>query len=221
MDLKHEILFRSEDTIANRSKMKVLVLGLGALGSNLIPLLARNGFENITGLDFDRVDSHNPANQFFNNQDVGRKKAAVMRARMQREFGVRIDVVDQRVERVNRNQFRSFDLIIDTFDNWEARGHIKTVCEELGISDHLVHAGMSDQGYFEIRWDYAYHVPKVEVEQEDVCDYPLACNLVYLTVAHLAEVVCRFADERIQDNVAFTLKDLNAQITLSRGLPPR
>ena len=192
-----------------RAKTNVLVLGLGALGSNLVPLLIRNGFIKITGLDFDRIDRHNPANQYFTLTDVGRKKTAILKNKVHRELGVQIAVIDRRVETINHNQFRAFDLIIDTFDNWEARSFVQKVCRELGTAERLLHIGMSDQGYSEIKWDNYYNIPEVETEQEDICEYPLACNLVYNTVSLSAEVICQYIDNRNQINCTFTINDLN------------
>lgn len=206
--LTHEKLFRTEKIVKNRSVSNILVLGLGALGSNLVPLLVRNGFSKITGLDFDRIDRHNPANQYFTLTDVGRKKTAVLRNKVHRELGSQIIVIDRRVETVNVNIFKSFDLIIDTFDNWEARQYIQSVCRELTISDKLLHLGMSDQGYSEIKWDNCYKIPEVEIDQEDICEYPLACNLVYNTVALSAEIICQFIDSGKQNNCTFTINDL-------------
>lgn len=207
--LTHEKLFRTEEIMKLRSETNVLVLGLGALGSNLVPLLVRNGFLKITGLDFDRIDRHNPANQYFTLTDVGRKKTAILKNKIHRELGVQISIIDRKVETVNPSQFRSFDLIIDTFDNWEARSFIQKACRELGIAERLLHMGMSDQGYSEIKWDNYYNIPKVEAEQEDVCEYPLACNLVYNTVSLSAEVICQYIDNGNQNNCTFTINDLS------------
>ena len=186
-----------------------MVLGLGALGSNLVPLLVRNGFSNITGLDFDRIDRHNPANQYFTLTDVGRKKTAVLRNKVHRELGTQIAIIDRKIETINPNQLRSFDLILDTFDNWEARSWIQNACRELGVSDRLLHLGMSDQGYSEIKWDNYYKIPEIEADQEDICEYPLACNLVYNTVSLSAEIICQYIDNGNQSNCTFTINDLS------------
>ncbi len=207
--LTHEKLFRTEEIMALRSESKVLVLGLGALGSNLVPMLVRNGFTNITGIDNDRVDRHNPANQYYTNLDVGKKKTAILRNKVYRELGIQIEVIDRDVQKISPAFFKNFDLIIDAFDNWDARRCARDVCEALEIQDRLVHAGMSDQGYFEVRLDKKYQIPIEEIEQEDICDYPLACNLVYFTVSFLSEIVCKFIDKKERKNVSFTLNDLS------------
>ena len=210
--LTHESLFRTKEVMALRAESKILVLGLGALGSNLIPVLVRNGFMNITGIDNDRVDRHNPANQYYTNLDVGRKKTAILKNKIHRELGIKIEVIDIDVQKTSATFFQDFDLIIDAFDNWDARKYTHDVCEALEMQDKLVHAGMSDQGYFEVRWDKNYQIPLEEVEQEDVCDYPLACNLVYFTVSFLSEIICKFIDNDERKNISFTLNDLSISV---------
>jgi molybdopterin/thiamine biosynthesis adenylyltransferase len=207
--LIHEREFRTAEILENRGKFNILVLGLGALGSNLIPVLIKNGFKNITGLDKDRIEHHNIGNQFYTLLDVGKKKTQVMAMRMHREMGLKIDVIDQDVFNVPRKVFEKFDLIIDSFDNWEARRFVKDICSELGLSDKLLHVGLSDSGYSEIKWDNIYRIPEIDDDQEDVCEYPLAYNLVSFTVSAGSEVICKFSDFKILDNISFTLNDLS------------
>ena len=207
--LGHERLFRTEEIMEERSQTSILVLGIGALGSNLIPLLVRNGFKIITGLDYDRVDRHNPANQYFTLVDVGRKKTAILKNKIRRELGVSITVIDRKVQTISPNQFKYYDLIIDTFDNWEARLYVQNECRKLKVDQNLLHIGMSDQGYSEIKWDDYYKIPEVEAEQEDICEYPLACNLVYNTVSLASEVICQYIDSDIRNNCTFTVNDIS------------
>ncbi len=210
--LTHEREYRDEQIMAARAKCHICIFGLGALGSNLVPLLIKLGFTNITGLDMDRVDPHNFGNQYYTKLDVGKRKAPILKNRLYRELGANIEIIDQEVQKVNPNKLTNFDLWIDTFDNWEARGYVT----KLVASARLIHAGMSDQGYSEVKWDEVYKIPKIEAEQEDVCEYPLACNLVYFTVSMLAEVVCHFIDEGVKVSMSFTLNDMNCGLTVDQ-----
>lgn len=55
----HEEIYRGKDLISKLGKYKITVCGVGALGSNLVDNLARQGFSNFKVIDMDRVESHN------------------------------------------------------------------------------------------------------------------------------------------------------------------
>jgi hypothetical protein len=54
-------------------------------------------------------------------------------------------------------------------------------------------------------WDERYRVPQDVAG--DVCDYPLARNLVLLTVALASEVILRFALDGSRQDWSATLRD--------------
>ncbi len=59
--------------------------------------------------------------------------------------------------------------------------------------------------YAEVIWDEAYRVPS-DVGA-DVCDYPLARNLVLLAVALASEVLVRYLIDGTRSNWSVTLRD--------------
>ena len=59
--------------------------------------------------------------------------------------------------------------------------------------------------YGEVIWDGRYHVPHDVAG--DVCDYPLARNLVLLDFAVASEVVVRFALAAVRHDFSVTLRD--------------
>jgi len=50
------------------------IIGCGAIGSTVIEMLVRMGVENIHIYDFDKITSHNLANQMFVHADIGNEK---------------------------------------------------------------------------------------------------------------------------------------------------
>ena len=67
-----------------------------------------------------------------------------------------------------------------------------------------VHVGLAAD-YSEIIWNQHYRVPSAA--NDDVCDYPLARNLVMLTVAVACEVIVTFAATKEQQNLTCTIGD--------------
>jgi hypothetical protein len=61
--------------------------------------------------------------------------------------------------------------------------------------------------YGEVRWNDVYRVP-ADVVEGNVCDYPLARNLILLVVAAGCEAVLRYVLDGRQENYAVTLRDL-------------
>jgi molybdopterin-synthase adenylyltransferase len=59
--------------------------------------------------------------------------------------------------------------------------------------------------YGEVIWDNRYRVPQDMAG--DVCDYPLARNLILLTVAVASETVIRWVLDQVQSNWSITLRD--------------
>lgn len=60
-------------------KDRIHIIGCGAGGSTIAELFARYGLTKITLYDFDRVESHNIANQMFRDADIGRLKTEALK----------------------------------------------------------------------------------------------------------------------------------------------
>lgn len=204
---EHEINYRSEDAFDKIQKFNICVCGAGALGSNLVSVLLRQGFNKITVIDMDRVEDKNVATQIYTLRDVGQKKAKAIQSLMHQATKKVVNCVDKQLRANNAQKLlKGHDIVVDVFDNWESRRLVNDACFCLKIP--CVHAGMSDDGFAEIKWNDKYKIPKVEVEQEDICDYPLAANLVHFTVAVLAESIVQHVTTGKYLNREITLKDI-------------
>jgi len=207
----HEISYRSKKVFDKMAKTKICVCGAGALGSNLVNNLVRQGFSQITVIDMDRVEKHNIATQIYSKRDIGQMKAKALKANVFQNTGQVIEVVEKELRKNNAKKLlKGHDLVVDVFDNWDSRKLVGSVSTSLGIP--VVHAGMSDNGFSEVKWNEHYRIPAVDVEQEDICDYPLAANLVQLTSAVLAEAIVQFVSDEEMPNREITLKDVRVHI---------
>ncbi len=102
--------------------------------------------------------------------------------------------------------FTGADLVIDGFDNSASRQVVTDYCLGQGLA--CVHAGLS-RDYAEVIWNEDYRVPGDG--PGDLCDYPLARNLVMLTVNIACEVVTRYVAEDRREGYTITLGDLGVR----------
>ena len=75
-------------------------------------------------------------------------------------------------------------------------------CRAAGLP--CLHAGLFAD-YGEVIWDESYRVPQDVAG--DVCDYPLARNLVLVTVAVASEALVRFVLGGVKQDWSITLRD--------------
>src|SRR5215470_19711627 len=185
----HESLYRGDEAIVRLGAARIVVCGAGALGSQLTEHLVRQGVRQLTVIDDDRVEAHNIGTQVYEEADVGTPKAEVLRARCFRAAGVEINAITKRLTEQNvAKLLRGADLVCDTFDNSASRGLVTTYCREQGIA--CLHLGVNAD-YGEVRWNEVYRVPG-DVLTGNVCDYPLARNLVLFVIALGGEAIVRF-----------------------------
>jgi molybdopterin/thiamine biosynthesis adenylyltransferase len=200
----HEQIYRGADNLARLNATRLTLCGAGALGSHLADNLVRQGFGTLRVIDRDRVEEHNVSTQLYGESDVGAWKVEVLRNRLFRATGVEIEThAKELTERNVRSLLKDGGLVIDTFDNSAARGLVQKECRAQGRL--CLHVGLFAD-YGEVIWDEAYRVPGDAAG--DVCDYPLARNLVLLAVALASETLVRFVLDGTRQSWSVTLRDL-------------
>ena len=203
----HEQLYRTQELLLKLRETQVTVCGAGALGANLIETLARIGFRKLRVIDFDRVEERNLSSQPYYRSDIGAHKVKILANSLFRALGVQLDSVTDRLTTDNaRKLLQGSQIVVDTFDNSVSRAAVKQACEVYGIA--CLHAGMASD-FAEITWNEQYRVPSAT--QDDVCDYPLARNLVMLTVAVTSETLIHFIENQEKNGFMITLRDLNVR----------
>jgi hypothetical protein len=93
-------------------------------------------------------------------------------------------------------------VVIDALDNSAARQMVQRQCRKLRLD--CLHIGLHAD-YAEVIWDENYAVPR-DVEG-DVCDYPLARNLILLSVAVASEAMIRYVLDGSKTGWSVTLRD--------------
>src|SRR5262249_13808156 len=174
-----EQLYRGGDALAKLAGLRVTLCGAGALGSHLADNLVRQGIRELRVIDKDRVEEHNVSTQLYGEADIGAWKVEVLRNRLFRTAGVEMEPVNKELTAKNaRSLLKDGGLVVDTFDNSASRGLVQEHCRALGLT--CLHVGLHAD-YAEVIWDEHYRVPPDVAG--DVCDYPLARNLILLAVA--------------------------------------
>jgi molybdopterin/thiamine biosynthesis adenylyltransferase len=205
--LHHETLYRGSDALSRLAEVQLTVCGAGAIGSNLVDNLVRQGLRHVTVIDDDRVEAHNVGTQTYAESDVGAFKVEVLQAEVFRAVGVEISAVRKRLEARNVGKLLAgADLVVDGFDNHASRALVTEHCRAERVP--CVHVGLSAD-YAEVVWNEGYRVPRdVTEEATDVCDYPLARNVIQFAVALASEAVVRFILTGERQSYSFTLRDL-------------
>ena len=113
---------------------KLLVVGAGGIGCELLKNLALAGFKNIETVDLDTIDVSNLNRQFlFQKKHVGQSKALVAAEAVKTLVGAEnIDIIPHKAnifeENYSKAYFAKFDLILNALDNLKARRHVNRLC---------------------------------------------------------------------------------------------
>jgi molybdopterin/thiamine biosynthesis adenylyltransferase len=199
----HEAIYRGANELAKLAGQRLTICGAGALGSQLADNLARQGVRHLRVIDRDRVEEHNVSTQLYGESDVGAWKVEVLRQRLFRATGIEIEAMRKELDaRTARTLLQDGGLVLDTFDNSASRQLVQEHCRALSLP--CLHVGLYAD-YGEVIWDERYRVPRDVAG--DVCDYPLARNLVLLVVAVASETVVRYALTGLRQDHSVTLRD--------------
>jgi molybdopterin/thiamine biosynthesis adenylyltransferase len=201
--LQHEQAYRGAGAMVSLASAHIVLCGAGAVGSNLAENLLRQGAARVRVIDHDRVEARNLGTQVWETDDIGLPKAEALRNRLFRATGREIDAVAK--ELTDRNVSRLLaeaDLVVDGFDNHASRALVTEHCAATSVP--CLHVGLHAD-YAEVIWNESYRVPSDAAG--DVCDYPLARNLVLVAVAVAAETIQGFLGAGVRESWTITLRD--------------
>ncbi len=199
----HERVYRTEEVMRRWRDFAVTVCGAGALGANVTESLARQGFAKLRVIDRDRVEERNLSTQPYYRSDIGAFKAKILTNTLYRALGVTVDGRAEELTAANAGKLLNGSaLVIDTFDNSASRQAVKDFCASANLP--CLHIGLAGN-YAEVVWNEVYRVPSAA--NDDVCDYPLARNLVMLAVSVACEVIVAYAATGERRSLTITLED--------------
>jgi ubiquitin-like 1-activating enzyme E1 B len=147
---KQQQRFKQLLSTAICSEAKVLMVGAGGIGCELLKTLTLTGFKKITIIDMDTIDVSNLNRQFlFRKKHLGQSKACVAKDTVDRYYVFKDNDEKLEIEAFCANVkdgqlfglefFKEFDIVLNGLDNLEARRHVNRMC--LSANKPLVESG--------------------------------------------------------------------------------
>ncbi len=177
-----------------RENVRVLVIGAGGLGCELLKNLALMGVKNIDVIDMDTIDVSNLNRQFlFRPEDVGSSKAEAAAKFINRRVpGTRVTPHNCKIQDYDEDFYRQFHVIVCGLDSIVARRWINSMVhsmlqydDETGELDKTTMIPIIDGGTEGFKGNARVIMPGESACMECSLDlYPPQVNFPLCTIAH-------------------------------------
>ena len=132
MWLDRQISLIGEDKTNILKKSNVLICGVGGVGGYVCEMLCRTGIENITVIDFDKVDETNINRQIIaTTKTIGRKKVDVIKERLESiNPQINVTTICEKITENNLNYLinKKYEYIIDCIDSFKDKVSLIDFC---------------------------------------------------------------------------------------------
>ncbi|KAF7154961.1 hypothetical protein CNMCM5623_003219 [Aspergillus felis] len=137
-------LKRSLGTLSRRIKeSRVLLVGAGGIGCELLKNLLLSGFGEIHIIDLDTIDLSNLNRQFLFRYEHIKKPKALVAKEVAHKFqpSAKLEAYHANIKdsQFNVDWFATFDLVFNALDNLDARRHVNRMC--LAANVPLIESG--------------------------------------------------------------------------------
>ena len=114
-----------ENQIEKLFSARIIIFGVGGVGSALAQFLVRSGIQNLDVVDFDRVDITNLNRQLLSfRSNVGQMKVQVLKDQLlDINPNLKINIYEEKLTDSNINKFNldKYDIILDCIDDIKAK----------------------------------------------------------------------------------------------------
>ncbi len=113
------------DNFSKLQKAKVLILGVGGVGSFTLDCLYRSGIENITIVDYDTYEESNYNRQIGSIGNIGKSKVQTLQ-----KLYPNIKTIEQKMDRewVKNFDFSPYEIVIDACDSTPVKIELAKKC---------------------------------------------------------------------------------------------
>ncbi len=194
----------------------ITVIGVGGIGGLAALILAKMGFSEMVLYDFDKVEEHNPPNQFFRLRDAGKMKVEAVKESIPQFAKVEITAIQE--------PFREQDLngiVVSGVDSMKSRYNIwKRVRYNTNIPLYVdARMGGELMQVFTVRPSQIEDVEMYEQNlfpDEEASDLPCTAQSIIYTVAVSGGLIASqikkwLKREKYWTKITFCLKTLTLQ----------
>lgn len=174
-------------------KNKIVILGLGSIGSNLAYHLVSDVDHMIYLIDYDKVENRNiqAKTQFYKPEQKGQSKVESLEVNLYEWTDKARNIVSMEGKIKDSIPLKTIDdaIFVDCFDNHTSRELIRSTCEP------CLHIGFSPKMTYSIIWNDKYKTPEDIMGDFDICASPGAASFVRMVTAHASLIIQRYLND--------------------------
>ena len=110
-----------ENVFEKFKDVKLILLGVGGVGSFALDALYNTGITNITIVDFDTYEESNMNRQMGSHGNIGRIKVEVLKGKYPKVEAIHIKITPEWIDAFD---FSSYDYILDAIDDIKPKVHL-------------------------------------------------------------------------------------------------
>ena len=134
-DFARQIL--SPSTFQRLQSAKILIVGAGGIGCEVLKDVACAGFGHITIIDLDTIDLSNLNRQFLFNKSHIKKSKSLVAASVAGQFNPHVEILPHhgniKESQFGFSFFKTFDVVLNALDNLDARRWVNKMCIATGV----------------------------------------------------------------------------------------
>ena len=154
-----------DDAFENFKNAKLILLGVGGVGSFALDALYNTGITNITIVDFDTYEESNMNRQMGSHGNIGRVKVEALKEKYPEVTPIHIKITPEWIDNFD---FSSYDYILDAIDDIKPKVHLikKYFTKVISTSGGAKRIDPSKIEYISI-WD-TYNDPFIKKVREEL-----------------------------------------------------